>query len=224
MISFDQPVTVDIVNIMHMFVNLHCRYEGNLEDYVKLVYSEPNIHPGHNGLQHVLHVTSVCYEACEYYNRLDNITSREARNLLIAALFHGYAHLGQPGKDEVNIAAARATLDKHLLEHDREHLDEIVLIIKATQSPHSARGQSMTLLQAIIRDVDQTSEMAGIGGIFNGFGSELDMTPIKILEQQLEFFQRFRYYSDFGRVFLRDEASSDRWSATQHLLGIIGKD
>ena len=65
----------------------------------------------------MLHVTWLCHQACEFY--ASELTNRQKRDLLIAALFHDFDHSGMMGEDDLNIARALRALDKHLSEDDR---------------------------------------------------------------------------------------------------------
>lgn len=217
---FQQHCTGDIADIAN---NVDGVYEGNLRYYFKIIIEAPNIHNGYHGLRHMLHVTWVCYKACIYYGKLNQMTPQQMRNLLIAALFHDYDHTGEAGDDSVNIKRAIAGLRKHVLFEDEPYLEEIIAIFQATQFPHSDLGDTATLEQLIIRDADisQAFDVSWIGEIVSGFGNELNKSPKEMLEQQLKFLDGISFYTDFGKVFYGDHAVVAKRNETEQLLHIL---
>lgn len=211
-------------DIANMVQNRDDVYTGvSLAPYFRVIMAAPNIHHGYHGLRHMLHVTWVCYQACKYYQSLGQMTKREARNLLIAALFHDYGHCGKAGDDAVNIEQALDGLREHIEDVDRDFLVKISTIIAATQFPHADLGGTPSLSEQIIRDADisQAFGTTWIGDIAAGFGSELDKTPVEMLEQQLMFLNRIQFHSDFGKVFFGQEAVNAKWRETEELLHIL---
>lgn len=223
MFGFEHRVTGNIADV---FNNTHGYYEGNLHHYARIVFSAPNIHHGYHGLRHMLHVTWVCYQACDYYIRLGKMTKREARNLLIAAIFHDYAHCGKSGNDKFNIEIAVEAMANRVALQEDGYIAEIATIIRATQFPHADLGQSITLLQAVIRDADmsQAFGVTWIGDICAGFGSELGKTPVEMLEQQRKFLEHLHFSSDFGHVFFGQAAVDAKEEETLELLKILDPD
>ncbi len=210
--------------IARIITNSDDLYTGvSLSHYFRVVMDAPNIHHGYHGLRHMLYVTWVCYQACKYYERLGNMNKREARNLLIAALFHDYGHCGRDGDDAVNIEVALNGLDEHIADMDRDEYGNINRLVKATQFPHADLGESPTLSEQVIRDADisQAFGTTWIGDIAAGFGSELSKTPIEMLEQQLKFLKGVRFHSDFGKVFFGQEAVNAKFYETKELLSIL---
>ena len=212
-----QPFTGSIAVIAN---NDEGFYEGDLWHYLRLVFLAPNIHHGYHGLRHMLHVLWACYEAVRHYLALGGITKREARNLLIAALFHDYDHVGRGGNDAVNIVRAIAALREHVMPEDEPYLEEIIAIIEATEFPHKDLGDSPSLSQLIVRDADisQVFGPAWIGIILAGFGSELGKTPIEMLEQQIGFLSEVEFHTDFGKVYFGERAIVAKIAETKALL------
>jgi hypothetical protein len=211
-------------DIANMIQNRDDVYTGvSLSCYFRVIMSAPNIHHGYHGLRHMLHVTWVCYQACKYYRRLDQMTKRETRNLLIAAMFHDYGHCGQAGDDAVNIEAALDGLREHIDDMDKDHLVAISRVIHVTQFPHASLGDSSTLSEQVIRDADisQAFGTTWIGDIAAGFGSELDKTPVEMLEQQLGFLGVVQFHSDFGKTFFGQDAINAKFRETKDLLSIL---
>lgn len=217
----DRQFTGDIAR---MVTNRDDLYTGvSLSHYFRVVMDAPNIYHGYHGLRHMLHVTWVCYQACKYYKHLGQMDRREARNLLVAALFHDYGHCGQAGDDANNIEVALNGLCEHVADMDRNQLSDISRIVKATQFPHADLSDSPTLGEQVIRDADisQAFGTTWIGDIAAGFGSELSKTPIEMLEQQLKFLEGVQFHSDFGKVFFGQEAVNAKFHETEELLSIL---
>jgi hypothetical protein len=217
----DRQFSGDIVS---MIANRDDVYAGaNLAHYFTVVMNAPNIHHGYHGLRHMLYVTWVCYQACKFYQRLGLMSKREARNLLIAALFHDYGHCGKAGDDAVNIEMALDGLREHVQDFDRDHLVTISTIIAATQFPHADLGGTPSLGEQIIRDADlsQAFGTAWIGDIVAGFGSELGKTPVEMLEQQLKFLEGVKFHSNFGKVFFGQDALNAKYHETEELLALL---
>ncbi len=218
---FKKSFIGDIPHIINNFDNL---YQGDLRPYARVIFNASNIYHGYHGLRHMLHVTWVCYQACSYYGRLRKLTPREMRNLLIAAMFHDYGHVGKQGDDVHNITAAIKGLRDNLLAEDEQCLSEIELIIEATQFPHSDLSKNPKLEQLIIRDADMSQAFgpAWIGEILTGLGSELGKSPREMLEQQLRFLQEVHFHTDFGKVFFGTEAIKAKIAEAEAILDIIG--
>jgi hypothetical protein len=112
-------------------------YEGNLIPYFRIMLAAPNVHNGYHGLRHMLHVTWVCYRACEYYKDSSLLSPRRMRNLLVGAMFHDYGHPGKQRADIENIRVAIAGLKRYAEPMDKPHVGEISGIIRATEYPHT---------------------------------------------------------------------------------------
>lgn len=198
-------------NFVEIMDNPHDVYEGNLQRYFSLIFRAPNIYNPYHDLQHMLSVTRICYRACRYYVGLGQMTRRQARNLLIAALFHDYGHPGLPQDDLINIETAVDALRQYILKEDAPYLAEIIMIIETTQYPHKDYGENLTLLQAIIRDADlgQTFGDDWIRDILFGLGKEMGKSPYEMLEMQEDFLRGIRFYSTFGREYYGGEPAID---------------
>lgn len=194
-------------NFVEIMDNPHNVYEGNLQYYFGLVFRAPNIYRPYHDLEHMLSVTRICYRACRYYAGLGQMTRRQARNLLIAALFHDYGHPGFLQDDHINIETAVDALRQYILKEDAPHLAEIVMIIEATQYPHKDYGVDLTREQAVIRDADigQTFGDYWIRDILFGLSKEMGKSPYEMLEMQEDFLRNIRFYSTFGAEYYGGE-------------------
>jgi len=201
--------------------NVDGLYEGDLRHYLKVVFEAPNVHHGYHGFRHMTHVTYVCYLACLYYQ--GKLTPRQMRNLLIAALFHDYDHTGIKGPDAVNIARAIAGLRKHILPEDVPYLDEIIAILEVTEYPHSGDSDAFSLEQCTMRDADmgQAFDKAWIGEIVFGYGGELGISPVQMLQNQLVFLDDLHFLTSFGEEMYGEPAIVAKRAETQQLLDIL---
>jgi hypothetical protein len=162
-------------------------YEGDLCHYFRVAEAAPNRANGYHGLRHPYHVLFLCHLAALYYQ--DKLTPREIRNLLIAALFHDYGHLGGKAKsDRENIERAVVGLRKHCLDIDRPYLSDIEDIMWATEYPHKDADKE-PLVNQIIQDTDlcQAFDTAWYTITIHGLGGELGLTPLQMLERQPAF-------------------------------------
>lgn len=187
--------------------NTNNAYVGKLQHYFGLALRAPNIYMPYHNLGHVLSVTRVCYRACRHYVGLGQMNRRQARNLLIAALLHDYGHPGFLRDDFLNIETAINALRRNILSEDVPDLAEIVMIIKATQHEHIDYGEDISLAQSIIRDADicQTFGEDWMHDILVGLGKEWGKSPYEMLELQIPFLRKIRFYSSFGRQYYGGE-------------------
>ena len=97
-------------------------YEGDLSLYFRILFFESsNLNNPYHNFRHTLHVVWLCHKACLYYQ--EQLTPRQMRNLLIAAIFHDFDHPGHPHRgeedpDRINIDIAIAGLRRYILSSD----------------------------------------------------------------------------------------------------------
>jgi hypothetical protein len=184
--------------IIDIVINKDGLYPGDLKKYFRVIWNAPNITLTYHNLQHMLAVTQSVYEACDFYD----ITGRQLRNMLIAAMFHDYDHTGSVGDDEANIRRAVEGLKKHILIEDNEYLLDIVSLILATQFPHKEYDEDfiIPLSWHIIRDADITYTMMRdwITPVL-GLSQELNLTANSMLLGQVPFLQNnLKLSSEWG--------------------------
>lgn len=184
--------------IIDIVVNKEGLYPGDLKKYFRVIWNAPNITLPYHNMQHMFAVTQSVYEACDFYD----ITGRQRRNMLIAAMFHDYDHTGLTGDDEINIKRAVEGLKKHILLEDNEYLLDIVSLILATQFPHKeyAEDFNVPLSWHIIRDADITYTMMQdwITPVL-GLSQELKLTANAMLLGQVPFLQNnLKLSSEWG--------------------------
>ncbi len=199
----------DVFSIPAIIRNDRGMYEGNLRHYVKvLFFNAQNIrHPYHN-LRHMLHVTYLCYLAIVYYG--NKMTPREARNLLIAALFHDFDHSGLSGNDDRNLARAARALQKYAAPVDWPHLGNIKTLMWTTEFPHKVHAEQLDLLGEI-----------WLQQVVVGLSQEMGKTPMDLLKMQRGFHEHLKYQTEWARDLFPPEVVSAKIAEAEEYLDIL---
>ena len=124
---------------------------------------------------------------------------RSFRALLIAAMFHDYAHSGSMGNDRVEVDRSIAEVKKHLLPRDSDLMVEIATLVRATQFPHIECKQSLGV--DIIRDADisQLFDDEWVQQVIFGLSMEMHITPLKMLQNQLVFIPAITFHTQWAK-------------------------
>lgn len=199
--------TVDIT-LAGIIYNENRLYEGNLIPYFKVIFNNAqNLNRPYHNFSHMFYVVWACYQACVYYSyRGGNLSPRKMRDLLIAAMFHDFDHSGMAGNDDLNIARSVRALEKYILPEDRPHMEDIALLIRATEFPYKIASEELSLSGQIIRDADvaQTFSEAWIQQIIFGLSAEWSKTPIEILKAQISFLKGIKFHTEWGRKMVTE--------------------
>ena len=181
-------------------------YEGDLTRYFRVLFFEARnlLNPYHN-LRHMLHVVWLCHKACRYYR--SEITPRQMRNLLVAAMFHdfdhpGHPHPGEEEPDRINIEIAVAALRRHVAPDDQAFLPEIEALVRHTEFPYKPGGDGLDLLGQIIRDADlaQALNPVWIQQVVIGLSQEWGVPPLQVLRAQEAFLGRLSFNTEWARA------------------------
>jgi len=202
-------------------------YEGDLVYYFRvLFFKSRNLLNAYHNLRHTLHVLWLCYKACDYYQK--DLTPREMRNLLIAALFHDFDHPGRPHSgekdpDAVNIKIALAGLQRHVMPQDSAWLPQIAAIIEATHYPYKTPGDELDLLAKIIRDADlaQALSPVWIQQVVIGLAQEWGIPPIDVLKVQPSFLAGLRLNTQWARQLFPPELVQTKIAEAEQLLRLL---
>lgn len=111
-----------------------------------------HINPYHNN-EHLYTVALNCLEAAKYYN----LSRQDERLLLLAGLYHDYAHSGGKHSDTINVSKSISYALHHCEELEKlsdEETDKLANIIHATIQPSTLHNADLNLLQKIIMDAD----------------------------------------------------------------------
>jgi hypothetical protein len=197
-------------------------YQGDLIHYLHVIFNNAsNLDNPYHNFRHMFHVLWLCHEACRFYR--DELHRREQRNLLIAAVFHDFDHLGEAGPDQFNIDRAIAGLRRHIAPEDIPHLATIEALIQATHYPYTVASDSLDLPARIIRDADvgQTLNAAWIQQVIFGLAAEWGKTPMELLEMQAPFLSGLRFNTEWARSIFPREYVQEKISEATELLSLL---
>lgn len=175
-------------------------YQGNLIQYFSVVFLKAqNCNCPYHNFRHMFHVLWLCYDACLFYQ--EQLTPRQKRNLLVAALFHDFNHSGMAGDDDLNIERAIRAFERHLVTEDVEATPDIVELIKATQYPYTVPTNQLSLSGKIIRDADisQALSVAWVQQVIFGLAAEWRTQPIEVLKAQGSFLSQLSFATDWAQ-------------------------
>jgi hypothetical protein len=133
---------------------------------------------------------------------LGQMTGREARNLLVAVIFHDFDHSGKTGEDDLELTRACRAFAKH--HHPSEaspHFVNIIDIMLASKFPHKKPSSELCLCEQIIRDADlsQTLDTSWIQQVVFGLGVETGMGIIETLNHQPSFLFDLEFHTDWAK-------------------------
>ena len=205
-------------------------YEGNLIYYFQVLFFRANnlYNPYHN-FRHMTHVLWLCYNACQYYAL--ELSPRQMRTLLIAALFHDFDHTGRPHRgdedpDGINIEIATSGLRRYLASGDRVILPEIEALIEATHFPYKTDSQKLDLLGKIIRDADlaQALSPVWIQQVVIGLAREAGESPLAMLKAQSSFLTGLRFNTSWAQKLFPRELIDAKIREAAQLLRLLEAD
>lgn len=178
--------------------------------------STSNDLPYHN-FNHLLTVVRYTYGACRFYE----LTEKEEKEMLMAALFHDVNHSGGKETDDFNVINAKKTV--HNFCHNKNidiDAHEVCRIIDATQYPYVIEPEEMDLKQQIIRDADlmQVFEYNWIQQNMMGLCSEMGITMDKMIPGQKAFLMGAQFNTNWG-IFWKEQ----RWKEVREKLDKLEK-
>ncbi len=199
-------------------------YEGNLVYYFVAIFNKAkNLkHPYHN-FRHMFHVLWLCYQACAYYISKGMMTKREARNLLVAAMFHDFDHSGLMGDDDLNIARAIRGFLRNIDPYDLDYSNDIVQLIKWTEYPYAVPSEQISLCGQILRDADvsQALNPAWLQQVVFGLSTEWNTTPLEILKKQGPFCNGLVFHTEWGKQMFSEDKIKEKVQEATELLEIL---
>lgn len=210
------------MNIPQIVLNSEKLYEGDLVRYLKvLFYDASNATLPYHNFRHMLHVTWLCYQGCEFYR--ETLSPREMRDILIAALFHDYDHTGSSQDDGKNITRAIAGVRGYIGPEDKLRMGAIVGLIRATEFPYTVADALLTLPAKILRDADmcQGLDSAWIQQIVFGLASEKNQKPIEVLQTQKSFLSNLQFYTKWAQALFPQTVIDARLEEVRQLLRIL---
>lgn len=197
-------------------------YLGDLRHYFRALFLHAgNLDNPYHNFRHVTHVLWLCMEACKFYSH--ELTAREMRNVLIAALFHDFDHSGQPIPDSENIRRAIAGLQRHIASEDMEHFRSITYLIEITEFPYKIETQYLGLQAQIIRDADMSQAMsvAWIQQVVFGLAKEWGKKSIDVLRMQRPFHQNLKFHTRWAQELFPPEVIREKISESEELIELL---
>lgn len=222
------PQLIVAGDLPKLIANEEGLYEGDLIFYFQvLFFKATNLTNPYHNFRHMSHVLWLCYQACRYYRK--ELSPRQKRILLIAALFHdfdhpGHPHPGEEDPDRLNIELAIAGVRRHITAEDRPLLSEIEETIRATHFPYKTSGDKLDLLGKIIRDADLAQALAPvwIQQVVIGLAGEWNMPPIEVLKLQARFLAGISFNTDWARQMYPPEIVKEKIDEAATLLRFLG--
>ncbi len=199
-------------------------YSGHLRYYFHLLFCQMRYGNEYHNFGHICHVLWFCYE-CLLETTTEEIPPRQARNLLIAAIFHDFGHSGQCGNDKKEIGRAIRKLRKYIQDHDRLSLAQIESLIKSTQFPYEDDESNLSIEAKILRDADQSQCFSPIWiqRVIFGLAKEKGLSPKEMLLEQEQFLRDVRFRTRWAKKKFPPrviEAKLDEVRALCQLLGM----
>jgi len=169
----------------------------------------------------MFHVLWLCHQAGMYYKK--ELTRRDIRNLLIAAMFHDYDHRGLIGDDDINIVLATRGLERHILDEDRPSFNVIRSLINATEYPYKGPSESLSLSAQIIRDADlsQVLSVAWIQQVVFGLATEWNKKPIEVLAMQGPFMSSLKFHTEWAQKLFPQSDIEAKIAETRLFLDLL---
>src|SRR3989344_637442 len=197
-------------------------YEGDLKHYFRAVFfGAKNLTNPYHNFRHLCHVLWLCHDACLFY--ANELTKREMRELLIAALFHDFDHTGKTGPDSANIEKALKGLRRCVQDKDLESLIRIGEIICATEYPYTVASENLDLSCQIIRDADlsQALSVAWIQQVVFGLASEWGRQPMDVLKTQDAFHGSLRLRTEWASTKFPQSVINEKLAEARELRDLL---
>jgi len=179
--------------------------------------SKSNFSPYHN-LNHNITVTVFSY----YIGKIEKISSKEMKELLIAAIFHDFNHSAGESKDDINVKNAKKGI-KEFIEKNKivVDLDAIDKILDATEFPYKVNEEDLNIQQKIIRDADLTQlfEPTRLQANFLGLQKEQKIEYKKQLENQEKFYKVLKFRTKLGKT-LHKKFSKELNDELEYLMNL----
>ena len=194
---------------------------GILAPYLKAMFTATNVNNPYHDLRHGLHVARSGYLAARYHYK--DLTPREIRNVVIAAMMHDMNHSGKAkfGTDFLEIPRAIHAFEQCVMEEDRPHMDAIRTLIKVTQFPLVEMEESLSI--RIIRDADMTQSfgVAWLRQIAVGLAEEWGMEPLQILKGQKAFLSGIMWKTEWGQKTFPPEVVQMRIDEAEDYVALL---
>lgn len=144
------------------------------------------------------------------------------RELLLAAFFHDFNHIGRTGNDDVNIQVALWSFKQYMTQADAASFSAIEALIKRTGYPYKTDKIVPSLSGRILRDADvsQALSVAWVQQVVLGLSSEMSIDPIKVFEMQEGFLKNITFETDWANQLFAKEVIWAKIQETKSYLEI----
>ena len=209
-------------SLPQIIINHENLYQGNLIEYFQaFFFLNKGLNNAYHNFRHGTHILFLCHEGARFHQR--DLTPRQIRNLLIAAIFHDYNHCGAAGDDAQNIEQAIQGLRQVVLDEDRDHLGDIEWLLKGTQYPYVIDDADLPLEGLILRDADmmQAFSVAWIQQVIFGLAAEWQKDPIEVLKMQRSFLGSIAFKTPWGRFMVPNAVLQLKISEAESLYDLL---
>jgi hypothetical protein len=168
---------------------------GYLAYFIK--HNKGNMNPYHN-LYHMQCVVENTY----LLTQGSELTEKEIRILLIAAMFHDFNHTTNKDTESSNIADAIRGLHKCCVELG-EYFDlKYVDLINNTSYPYTKSASELTFGEQVLRDADmlQCFDKNYIQQVVIGLSSEWKMDMVKSLDVQYNYVSSVEFSTTVAKI------------------------
>lgn len=193
-------------------LDIYTKYPVLVDAIVYINETNPSNTCPYHGIDHLFTVFKYAcdvsdYSACDH--RLE---------LLVAALFHDYAHAGKMGNDHENIMRALDGMSEFHNLFPNFDLVYACYVISCTEYPYVVSQEELTKEGMIIRDCDLSYllEDISIVKLYSGLRAEFGFTLKKFVESQKAFFDNVKF-NDKVLQIVWNEKKSERYAELELL-------
>lgn len=202
--------------------NDHKLYDGNLTRYFQVIFNHAqNLHHPYHNFRHMFHVMWLCYQACVFY--AGELSPRQMRSLLVAALFHDFDHSGIMSNDDLNIDRAVRGFGTYIAPEDERYSGNIVAMIMSTGYHYQAASENLPLCCQILRDADLSQALNGawIQQVVFGLAAGRSKQPIDVLKAQGAFHKSLVFNTEWARQMFSGEDIEKKIAEATELLELL---
>jgi len=185
------------------FVKVFKKFECLGKALSFIIENSKSLYSPYHNLNHNIIVTVFSY----YIGKVEKLSDKEMKELLIAAIFHDYNHTAGEQKDDVNIKNAKEGVKEFLKESELDFdLEKINEILDATEFPYKIDDDKLSTQQKVIRDADMTQlfEPTRLQANYLGLQKESKIDYKKQLENQESFYKVLKFRTKLGKELYKE--------------------
>ena len=148
----------------------------------------------YHGIDHLFTVFEFAANHCDH--------AEHKLELLIAALFHDYAHKGAMGGDHENILKACDGVRKFHSDNKEFDVNYVIFLICCTEYPYVVEESDLTEEAKILRDADMSYlfQNLSIVKLYSGLRKEFNYTFKQFTDMQETFFNGLKFYDPYTQM------------------------